>query len=274
MRLNFKKVRFVLFALALVGISYYLSFRIIQRDATPSLLTLINNIVFIGLVSVLGSLFIQYLEGGERRPEIVFYVGIMPFLLTLGSLLFFIYYPNLSLFFKIAAVAFYSVLLYTLLLLNNVLLVVESREMHIPVYRVAINWVQIVLLSISISLFTGLLRVQIQPLIQLTFVMITSFVCYNYLLWVYSNDKETRKVKPYEGVVLSGAFTLLTGWGAFFTLFFPAETFLRGIFGSSVFLLGLGYIQLYIKNSLSKKNMWDYLVVGIVFLVIMTVFRP
>lgn len=274
MKLNIKKIRFIILSLTLIGATYILSLKLASSQGPGSNLVLLKFVVFISLLTILSSLFTQYLEGGDRGVQVMLYVGIAPLLLTMGCFLFFAYFPNLSVILKIIAGLFYFVLLYTLLLLNNVLLVVESREVHIPVYRVAINWVQIVLLSCAISLFTGLLKIQVQPLVQLLMIVVISFFCFNYLLWVYSNEKDIRQVKPYEGLVLSGVFTLLVGWGAFMSLFFPAESFLRGIFISSVFLLGLGYIQLYLKNSLSKKNIWDYLLICLVFLVILVVFRP
>ena len=231
-------------------------------------------IAFIAFVSILSSLFVQYLGGGGKTVKMLFFTGVMPFMLTLGCFLFFLYFPNLSLLLKILAALFNFILLYTLLLLNNVVLVVESRETNIPVYRVAIGWVQIVLLSISLILFTGIFRTFFQPLVQVMFIVVSSYIFYQYLIWVYSNDKDYRVLRPLESTVLSFAITLLVGWGASLVLFFATESFLRGIFVASVFLLGLGYIQLYLKNALSKKNTWDYLLICLVFLIILVVFRP
>lgn len=274
MRLNIKKLRFVILSLLLIGTTYFLAFKLASSGQDLAITSLLKFAGFISLLTILSSLFIQYLEGGDRGVQAMLYVGLTPLMLAMGCFLLFLYYPNLSVLLKMLAGVFYVILLYTLLLLNNVLLVVETRESHIPVYRVAINWVQIVLLSVSISLFTGLFRVQIQPLFQVLLIMLVSYFWYTYLLWVYSNDKDIRQVKLHEGWVLSGIFSLLVGWGAFITLFFQAETFLRGIFVSSVFLLGLGYIQLYLKNSLNRKFIWDYLLICLVFFGILCVFRP
>ncbi len=255
---NIKKLRFVLLSMTLVSFAY--------------LTTL--NIVIVGLVTVLSAVFVQYLDGGVKDIKSVLFVGLTPLLLVLGLVFFYTYYPNLSIVIKIGAGLFYLGLLYTLLLLNNVLLVVKGREESIPVYRVAINWVQIVLLGISLSLFTGLLRLQIQPLLQVVAIGLTSFACYYYYIWVWSYEKDSRKLSTFETLILSTSFTVLTGWATLSTLFFPAESFLRGIFVASVFLLGLGYIQLHIKNAISVRNLRDYFIICLVFFVVLVVFKP
>jgi len=272
--MNFKKIRFLVLSAVLISTSYLLAVSYLSSTDSLQQASFIKYIVFLALISVLSPLIVQYLAGGDRSIKMVFFTGIMPFTLTLGCFFFFVYFPNVSLVLKILAGLFNFLLLYTLLLLNNVMLVVESREVTIPVYRVAINWVQIVLLGVSLILFTGIFRTFFQPLVQVALVMVLSYIFYHYVIWVYSNDKDIRLLKSFESVVLCFATTLLVGWGASLVLFFSTESFLRGIFVASVFLLGLGYIQLYLKNALSKKGLWDYLIICLVFLTILVVFRP
>jgi hypothetical protein len=233
-----------------------------------------SNIVLVGLVTLLSAFFVQYQDGGVKDVRSVIFVVITPLLLILGLVFFYNFYPNLSVILKVGASLFYLSLLYTLLLLNNVLLVVKGREGGIPVYRVAVNWVQIVLLGISISLFTGLLRLEIQPMFQVMAVTLVALICNQYFIWVWSYEKDSRQLKAFESAVLSGSFALLTGWSAFLVLFFSTESFLRGIFVASIFLLGLGYTQLYIKNALSKRTLRDYLVICAVFFGLLVVFKP
>jgi len=273
-RLNLKKLRFLFLSAILISTCYFLSLNYLSSDIALQQGQFAKSIAFIALISILSSLFVQYLGGGDKGLKMVFFTGITPFILTLGCFLFFVYFPNLSLVLKVLAGLFNFMLLYTLLLLNNVILVVESREVNIPVYRVAINWVQIVLLSVSLILFTSIFKTFFQPLIQVVLITVSSYVFYQYLIWVYSNDKDVRLLRSFESVILSLANTLLVGWGAGLVLFFAAESFLRGIFVASVFLLGLGYIQLYLKNALSKRGVWDYLLISVVFLIILVVFRP
>ena len=273
-KLNLKKLCFIVLSVVLVSICYFLSLSYLLSSGGWQLILFAKYIAFIAFVSILSSLFVQYLGGGGKTVKMLFFTGVMPFMLTLGCFLFFLYFPNLSLLLKILAAFFNFILLYTLLLLNNVVLVVKSRETNIPVYRVAVGWVQIVLLSISLVLFTGIFRTFFQPLVQVMFIVVSSYIFYQYLIWVYSNDKDYRVLRLLESTVLSFAITLLVGWSASLVLFFTTESFLRGIFVASVFLLGLGYIQLYLKNALSKKNTWDYLLICLVFLIILVVFRP
>ena len=271
---NLKKLRFVGLSAVLVAVCYFLAINYLASTNSTQSALFVKYVAFIALISVLSSLFVQYLDGGDRNIKIVFFTGITPFMLTLASFLLFVYFPNLSLVLKVLAGLFNFILLYTLLLLNNVILVVESREVNIPVYRVAVNWVQIVLLSVSLVLFTGIFKTFLQPLIQVAFITASAYIFYQYLIWVYTSDKDTRVLKPLESVVISLANTLLVGGGASLVLFFATESFLRGIFVSSIFLLGQGYIQLYLKNALSKKGLWDYLLICLVFLTILVVFRP
>ncbi|MFA5776266.1 MAG: hypothetical protein WC988_01795 [Patescibacteria group bacterium] len=273
-KLNLKKLRFLILSAVLISVCYFLSRGYLSFNNVLQPMLFVKYVSFIALISVLSSLFVQYLSGGDKDIKIVFFTGITPFMLTLGCFLFFVYFPNLSLILKVLTGFFNFILLYTLLLLNNVILVVESREVNIPVYRVAINWVQIVLLSVSLVLFTGIFKTFFQPLIQVSLITASSYIFYQYLIWVYSNDKDIRLLRPLESVILSLANTLLVGWGASLMLFFATESFLRGVFVASVFLLGLGYIQLYLKNALSKKGVWDYLLICSVFLTILVLFRP
>jgi len=261
-------------SIVLISTCYYLSVSYLSSGTPLLSITLLRYVVFLGLIGILSTLFVQYLGGGDRHIKTVFFTGVTPFMLILGCFLFFIYFPNLSLLLKILAGLFNVTLLYTLLLLNNVVLVVGSREVNIPVYRVAVIWVQIVLLSISLVLFTGIFRSTLQPLIQVALIIVAAYIFYQYLIWVYLNDTDIRVLTSLESVVLSFATTVLVGWGASSVLFFSAESFLRGIFVASVFLLGMGYIQLYLKNALSKNGVWNYLLICVVFLAILVVFRP
>ena len=272
--LNFKKLWFIVASVLLVGAVYYFagSYHRLEDQATPALLA--KYIVIVAFISVAMSLFVQYLDGGDRGAKELAFVGLTPFFLCLGVLFFYLYYPNLSITIKIVAGLFYAGLLYTLLLLNNVLLVVKGREEVIPVYRVAVGWVQIVLLSVAITVFTGMHRLPVQPLLQTLAVCLIAFFFYSYSLWVYSFEQDIRKVKALEPFVITASLTVFTGWTSFTTLFFSGETFLRGLFIASVFLFGLGYIQLYLKNSLSKKTLWDYIAVTLIFFVVLLLFKP
>gem|GEM_PF-609206 len=272
--LNLKKLRFILLSVALIGVCYGLAASFVSSGSVPYPASLGVYVVFIALVSVLSSLFVQYLGGGSRGAKMVFFTGVMPFMLAVGCFMLFVYFPNLSLAIKILAGLFNVSLLYTLLLLNNVLLVVGSRETSIPVYRVALNWVQVVLLAVSLILFTSIFKTALQPLIQVALIMLCAYVFYQYLLWVYSSDRDIKQLKYLEALTLCLTSTLLVGWAACMVLFFATESFLRGIFIASVFLFGLGYIQLYLKNELSRKGIRDYVLICAIFLGILVVFRP
>lgn len=272
--INTKKIMFLGVSVLLVATSFYLAINCAKRDGDQFTSELGKYVLFLALISITSALIVQYLEGGKRGVRQSLFVGTTPFFLCLGVFFFYLYYPNLSFPVKLMAGVFNVFLLYTLLLLNNVLLVVGNREEVIPVYRVAISWVQIVLLGVSISLFTGIHRVLIQPVMQTLVVAGVSLILYLYAMWAYFLEREIRRPKTKESLTLAISLVLLTGWASFMTLFFSAETFLRGLFISSVFLLGLGYIQLYVKNSLSKRSLLDYIAPALFFFVVMAIFKP
>lgn len=272
--LNLKKLSFIVVSVFLVFVAYYIAGNYNRSLDQPATALLARYILFLALISITTSLFVQYQDGGNRGARELFFVGLAPFFLCLGVLFFYLYYPNLSSTVKIFTALFYTGLLYTLLLLNNVLLVVKGREEVIPVYRVAVGWVQIVLLSVAITVFTGLHRLPVQPLLQTLTVYLVALFFYAYSLWVYSFEKEIRRIKGLESFVITASLAVFTSWASFITLFFSGETFLRGLFIASVFLLGLGYIQLYLKNSLSKKTLRDYIAVTLTFFVVLVLFKP
>ena len=272
-RINIKKLRFFLIASTLVFLSYYISGKY-DEYSIEDVYSLFKYALLLALISIASSLLVQLSEGGKRRVNTIFYLGVTPYLVVLGCFLFYSYYPNLSLSLKIITSGFYILLLYTLLLLNNVVLIVGSREVNIPIYRAALNWVQIILLCDSILIFTCFSRLPVHPGVQSLLVVIVSIILYGYLLWVYSEEVEIKTVQKKESVLLIIDLSFLVGWAYFSVLFISAESFLRGLFVASVFLLGLGYTQLYIKNSLSKRNIRDYMLICGVFFMLLILFRP
>ncbi|MFH1295388.1 MAG: hypothetical protein ABIH84_02305 [bacterium] len=269
-----KKFLFIVLSLTLVSVAYFLASQLLMLPGSQFATALGKDVLFIGLICVLSVLFVQFLEGGERGFQATAFVGGVPFFLVLAVFFFFVYYPNVSTLFKVIAGVLYALLLYTLLLLNNVLLVVKSREDIIPVYRVTGSWVQIVLLSISVPLFIGVHRLPVQPLLQSLLVALLSWFFFLYLIWVYSYEKEIKQLNAVGSLLLASTCAFLTAWASFATLFFPGETYLRGLFIASVFLLGLGYIQLFLKNALSRRGLWDYLLICLFFFGILVAFKP
>lgn len=257
-RLDFRKFRF-----------WFISFTLVL-----SVYIFKNNFWWAFLVAFL-LLFLAYIDVFKFMNLVsAFYIAFSGFLCFLSLFLFFNYYPNISLFLRLGAFVFYSVILYTLILLNNIVLFVVSRGEAIPIYRVATNWVQFVLLSLGIPLFTGLLKLDIQPLLQVLIVGLFCIFLYFYFFWVWGGERDIKKPSIWEKVVLAGGFALICVHAVFVTLFFAAESFLRGLFASSVFLFGLGYIYLYIRNSLDTKALRYYLINLAVFFIIMILFKP
>lgn len=257
-QLDFRKLRFLAVSFLLVAGVYFL------RESFWQAFILALFLIIIGYLDVLRFM----------KADSVFYVAFSSLVGFLSLILFFNYYPNISSFLRLWAFLFYFLVLYTLFLLNNIVLVVASRGETIPIYRVAANWAQFVILSLIIPLFTGLLKLNIHPVFQVLLVGVSCFFLYLYLFWVWGGERDAKKPTIWERLVLSSGFSLICSHSVFIMLFFAAEPFLRGLFVSSVFLLGLGYIYLYIKNSLSVKSLSYYLINLAIFFLIMILFKP
>jgi len=273
-KINIKKFKYVIFSGALVAFAFLLAQRFLLVGESMKFETLVIYTLAAILVSAGFGYVLHYFEGIDRSFRTFAYGSFMISTLVLSAFLSFIYYPNLTVAIKIVLAFFYAAMLYSVLLLNNLVVVVGSREESIPVYRVALSWVQIVLLGVSISLFTTLFKINVNPLVQIIFLTLFTLAFFNYFHYVYSYAGDVKTTTKPEKLTLIISLSCLVSWSAFCILFFPTESFLRGIFVSSVFLLGLGYMQSYLKNSLGKRLIYDYAFISVFFFIILIVFKP
>jgi hypothetical protein len=153
-------------------------------------------------VSIFGVFFTQY--PNVRLTNILVHL-ILPFHLTVGVLMSLIYFPNLSLLLRFGFICFYIFSLYILSLVNNVFLVVEDRRESIPLFRVALTWIQILIVLIAIPFFAGIFKLEINSLFQNIIVGFSSALFVSYLFWVFSMEKGTSKREIVAAVFGSGS---------------------------------------------------------------------
>lgn len=259
-----KKYRFVISA-AILGIYVYLTSVLFLG---PGLF----RKVFIGLVVVFAGVFFSHYPNLRRNN---FYMALlMPFVLLIGALLSLFYFPNLGGLFKLFVVGIFSFLYYLILLADNIFLVVNDRKEPIPLYRVAVTWGQILLVIIAIPLFTGLLKLPLNPLAQSFLTGVTSFLFVTYLIWSVRFDSKSKTVGTGESVLLSLLNTFFVSATTIAVSFLPTESFLRAIFVSSILMFGLVYVSSYLKNEINKRLLIEYLIIFLVFFVLLIVFTP
>ncbi len=221
--------------------------------------------------SILGVFIIQYPSISFRNFSTH---ALMPFHLTVGVLGSFYYFPNLSLYLKVALVILFFVSLYVASLINNVFLVIEERRESIPLYRAALTWMQILLISLAIPFFASLFKVNVNSLIQNLIASLSAASLVMYLIWAYSFEGSHKNISQGErtGLVLFTMFFVF--FAGLAVSFIPTESFLRAIFVSSVLMFCLNYASETLKNNVTMNLIVQHLIISATFLAILIVFNP
>lgn len=230
------------------------------------------------LVATVGVLFLQYslIESSDMKGLIyktVVNVVTLPAALTLGTLFSLYYFPNLSLFVKLAAIVAVGVLMYISLLVNNIFLVVHERGEIIPLFRVASTWSQILIIVVSIPFFSGIYKLPFLPFFQSGAVALTAILFSLFLGWVQNMDPDVPKIDKKTKFIESVFVGFMLGGMSIATSFTPTESFLRALLMSSLLMFGLGYTQAHQKNAVTKKLMVEYALITSLFLAMILIFK-
>jgi len=222
-------------------------------------------------ITVMGTAVAQY---PNVKLNTIFYITILPLHLLGGALMSLLAFPNLGTPFVIVSFMLFALTFYILYLVNNIFLVVNDKEDTIPLYRAAVTWAQIIIIIIAIPFFAGIFKLPLIPYFQNGIVATASFLFSVYLMWILQFDKDIRGLGIGERVLLSFftsfvVFIMITG-----VSFIPTEPFLKAIFGSAILLSMLGYLYNHFTNRITKRLMWEYLGISLVFLIILLVFTP
>ena len=227
-------------------------------------------VIMIFAATVVGTIFTQDVR--DKRDYI--FVLLLPLHLSIGILLSMHFFPNLSMFIRVATLLMVGGLFYAVSLVNNILLVVDVRENLIPLYRAAITWSQILLVIVAIPFLAGVFKLPFNPLIQTAFVALSSFLFALYMFWVLGFDRDLKRLSLSKQLVCSMLASFYVASFSISVAFIPTESFLRAIFVASVLMSALGYFQNYLKNSVTARIILEYAAIVGAFFVLLIVFRP
>lgn len=258
-----KRQKYFLLSLATVGVLYFFEKELPEINFT---------LIIISALLVLVGSFVVHLPNSKLVNTLI--TSILPLALLFGYLLSLVFFPNLSEIFKLASLVAFGGLFYMISLVNNVFLVVESREEPIPLYRVAVTWSKILIAAVSIPLLAGLFKISINSFGEALLTTAVSLLFFVYLVWLLRYNPDTKKYKVGEiaTVLALGAFMLPVS--SLSVSFIPTETFLRALYVSSILIFGLSYIEAHLKNSITKKLISEHIAISLVFLLILFIFRP
>lgn len=257
-----KKQKYVGLAVTFFLVSYLSTF----VDVSYLGIYLVLAILFF----VMGTLFVQ-------RPNNIWaaaYMSLLPSLLVISTISSLFYFPYLSLVVKLGAIGLAASLYYAVLVVENIVNVSMEYEKGIPLYRAAQTWIQVLIVVVSIPLFSSYFKVDVSPLIQSALLSLTTFFLSMHTLWVLKFDPDVRvssiKTSILDSLMLSFAiFAVSSG-----VSFFPTEPFLKAIFLASVLMGLLGYLIAHYKNLVTNRLVTEYIFVSSVFLGILLLLQP
>jgi hypothetical protein len=260
-----KKYKFGLHALA-----YFI---VLFLKSTGRLEMLEGNVLLVAMlvITTLSIFLIHYPNISLKNSFMAF---LLPVTLAYGGTLSLMYFPNVSIAFKLIAILAFTLLDYIVLLIDNIFLVVEDREELIPLYRVAVTWSLIIQIVVLIPLVASIYKININSVYQALLVSGTSFLYTIYQIWATRYDKDAKNVGIVERVFLSFIVFFFVLSSVLSVSFIPSEPFLKALFTATVTMFGIGYVSGYLKNEINKKYVVQYTIMISFFLVLMLIFRP
>lgn len=231
------------------------------------------RIVFGLLLLVASIFFVHYPNVGRKNLREFLMVLILPSYLLGSILLALKYYPNLSLIFKVVMMFGSAAVFYIIAVVDNIFLVVREREETIPLYRAAVPWSQILLVTVSIPLYAGIFKIPTYSLVQAFIIGILACILNFYQFWSYRYEDNLVPVRV-GGIILFSLFTgFITFVVAIATSFLPVESFLRGLTASAGLMFGLFYTSSFLKNSISRKLLFQYVAIIFGFILLSVLFQ-
>lgn len=221
-------------------------------------------------LSILGPIWVQY-PGVNLNNSLN--LILIPLHLVMGAVLSLIYFPNLGVPTRLAAIVTVGVLMYVVSLTNNIFMVSEESKKTIPLFRVAVTWSQILLVIVSIPYLAGVYKTSFNFIIQNLIAGTSAFLFSIYMYWPREIDKDVHKIEVKEKVINSLYVMLLVVGAGVSVSFFPTESFLRSLYVSAILMSVLGYFQAHYKNAITKKLLSEYLLISLLFLFIVILFR-
>lgn len=257
-----RKKRYLIQTILFLVLGYFL---FIQFNYNIGIELLINILFVI--------LFLLFAHYPNVKLNNVVYGSILPLQLVTSATLFFYFYPNLSYIFKVGALLIFSLMYYIVAFVDNVFFVVQDREEQIPLYRVASTWGQILSVVIAIPLYAAISKFNLLFFVQAGLIFISSLLFSFYQFWILSFDKDLKKARGGEFILLNLLVGFLVLVASISVSFLPVESFLRALFTASVLMFGLNYTQSHLKNDITDKFLYQSLFISFIFFIILILFR-
>jgi hypothetical protein len=260
-----KKVRYAILSVLIAVLLVFTTAYITSEQILFYIMVGVVLMLFMGLLSMA----LMY----ESVSSPIYLVILLGHMIT-GSLAFLFYFPNLGPLIRFVAFVGVGVLVYTILLVNNVFVVTKERGGIIPLYTAALTWSQVMIIVISIPYYSGVFKITLSPAVHWSLVMLSSILFTFYIIWAVGFDPDTKRSSAAEKWVLSIALSFIVVVAAMATSFYPAEAFLRALFVSAVLMTNLAYVVGYYKNRLYARMFFEYgAIIGILFILLL-IFNP
>lgn len=202
----------------------------------------------------------------------VFYISFQPLMISFGTILGLMFFPNLNEYFKLILIVISSGLIYISTLTNNLLIAEKVEENSLPLFRVGIIWTQIILIIQSIPVLTILYKTNIlfvfHSIIIFIYFFLSSVLYLHTLMLFHKKEKLNRR----EFGILCAQMAFLPTLAGISTSFISAESFLRATFITSVFMGMVGYARGYIENTINNLLIFQYSLIMLIFLAILFLF--
>ena len=259
-----KKLRYVIQSgLVLILVSLYASRLVVFSPVAYFL---------IAFVIVAAGLLLLHLRNLTVKNFIS--AAILPITLLISAFFFYKYYQSLGTLLKVISVIYFGVMYYLISLVDNILLVVHSRDESIPLYRVAVSWSQILEILVALPLISSIYRMDLPNLWHLFYLLLITLVLVLYQLWVLNFDPDSKNPGVGEAIFLICLSLFFVMSSHLAVAFMAGEEFLRGLFMCSVILFALNYMISYLKNEINKKFIIQYFSIMIVFFILFVLLAP
>ncbi|OGY23112.1 MAG: hypothetical protein A2Y57_03180 [Candidatus Woykebacteria bacterium RBG_13_40_7b] len=192
---------------------------------------------------------------------------VLPTIFTLGSSLFFVT-VNLEIPARVVLTVLYGVLMYIILLCENIFNVSSVR--NIPLLRAATSVGYVATLTVSFLLFGVFYALNLSGFFFASLVLVSSFLLIFQAIWQLDlSDSLSKNVLLYSFMA-----ALITGEFALALSFLPLRIALIAVSLTCVIYVLLGLISLKLREKLTSRSTFEYIFIGgAVFVLILFVTR-
>lgn len=208
------------------------------------------------LLPLISIFLTNYAFGGTSGIE-RFTLLLLPACLTLGAGFSQLFFPNVTLIFRIGGWLSLFLAVYIALLALNIFKVIRVRKEPIPLGQVARPTIFFLSFVAAFLLLTAAFKLSLGVWVELPLVFLIGFVLSLSFLWLLTLSD------LFEGDHLLGAFLVGTGLAQVSAAlsFYPWEAFLRGLTAATFFYALLGVARVYFEKHLKYSIVFEYIVI-------------